>query len=361
MSTVTSELTNTSGTNSGSIIDTSGESLVGIIDTDKEDTDDVNEKRLKRDNTIVCDVILISIPLRSPNKRKPLKNFCHEYCSILKLVIKSTIPDIKSFKLWQIILLLLFATFNVIFSILDFNSFFQQRQRQRSIFKWMNDLNDRVPLWRRILLCFSGIASFTNVVNVVLVIKGKLSSYLWGIIAAILYGIYSFAYGYIGDAQLYFIFFLPMQFIGIYMWSKELDSSSTTRVRSLSPIPWLVVLIISIGLAVLFYYEIPAFSNLLTLPYYHQTVLVPHILDATTNALSVVAQFLLIFCYWEQYVYWLAVNLMAIVMYSGLFQTKLEINVLLVWVMLAINSFIGLYIWFMRWSKLRRIGHISMP
>jgi nicotinamide mononucleotide transporter PnuC len=264
-----------------------------------------------------------------------LKIFYKRYLNFLKLVFKSIIPDLKSFKCWQVIILILFATFNVVFSILvnsfllllsisktnldfflskDFNSFFRP---ELSLIKWINELNNGVPLWRRICLCLSGIAAFTNVLNVVLVIRGKISSYFWGIIGAILYGIYSFAYGYVGDAQLYVLFFLPMQFIGIYMWSNQLDTQSTTRVKSLKLIGWIFVIILCVGLGFLFYYEIPAFSKLLTSQYFFQTSFIPHLLDALTNALSFVAQFLLILCYWEQYVLWAAVNIMGIIMYSG--------------------------------------------
>ncbi|CAF3656435.1 unnamed protein product [Adineta steineri] len=278
-----------------------------------------------------------------------LNLFIKRYIKFLKLVFKSILPDLKSFKCWQAIILILFATFNVVFSILDFNSFFPQEQK-RSLLKWTNDLNDGVPLWRRILLCLSGIAAFTNVLNVVLVIQGKISSYFWGILGAILYGIYSFAYGYVGDAQLYILFFLPMQFVGIYIWSKQLDNQSTTRVKSLKLIGWLFIIILCVGLAFLFYYEIPAFSKLLTSQYFFETNFVPHLLDASTNTLSVVAQFLLIFCYWEQYILWAGVNIMAIIMYSGLLETKLDINVLIVWIMFTINSIVGLVIWFRRWK-----------
>ncbi len=202
------------------------------------------------------------------------------------------------------------------FSYKDFNSFFPQVPK-RSLLKWRNDLNDGVPLWRRILLCLSGVAAFTNVLNVVLVIQGKISSYFWGIIGAILYGIYAFAYGYVGDAQLYVLFFLPMQFVGIYIWSNQLDNQSTTRVKSLKLIGWIFVIVLCVGLGFAFFYEIPAFSKLLTSQYFFESMFIPHILDASTNAVSVVGQFLLIFCYWEQYILWACVNVMAIIMYSG--------------------------------------------
>lgn len=241
-----------------------------------------------------------------------------------------------------------------------------------SLLKWTNLTNYGEPLWRRILLCLSGLAAFTNVLNVVLVIRGKISCYFWGIVGAILYGIFAFAFDYVGDAQLYVLFFLPMQFIGVYIWSKEMDNQSTTRVKSLTWIGWIIVVFLSAALAVLFFYEIPAFSKLLTSSYAFETKLAPHIFDACTNSLSVIAQFLLIFCYWEQYILWLSVNLLGIVMYSGEFDefffqhdfpfvfslslspiegalsTGFDVNILIVWIMLAINSLVGCYTWFRR-------------
>ncbi|CAF2499604.1 unnamed protein product [Rotaria sp. Silwood2] len=254
-----------------------------------------------------------------PNKEfrlLKLKLFFKRYIKLLKLVFQSIIPDLKSFNWWQTLILILFAAFNVVFSVLDFNSFFPNKQKY-SILKLINDYHDGVPLWRRILLCLSGVAAFTNVLNVVLVIRGKISSYFWGIIGAIIYGAFSFGYGYVGDAQLYALVFLPMQFVGIYMWSRELDNQATTRVKSLKLIGWIFIILLCIGLGAVFFYEIPAFSKLLTSQYLFETMLLPHILDALTNALSVVAQFLLIFCYWEQYLMWIIVNIMSIIMYSG--------------------------------------------
>jgi nicotinamide mononucleotide transporter len=144
-----------------------------------------------------------------------------------------------------------------------------------------------------------------------------MSSYFWGIIGSILYGAYAFAYGYVGDAQLYVFVFLPMQFVGIYIWSKQLDNQATTRVKSLKFPGWCLVLFLSLILIVFFYYEIPLFSEYLTSEYLFENKSVPHILDAITNGLSVIGEILLIACYWEQYIIWTFVNLMLIVMYSG--------------------------------------------
>lgn len=181
----------------------------------------------------------------------------------------------------------------------------------------MNEANEGVPLWQRSLLCLSGISAFTTVLNVVLVIHGKISSYFWGIIGAIVYGCYAFGYGYIGDAQLYILFYFPMQFVGILTWSKALNTKSTTRVRSLTCSGWFFVLSLSGILSVMFYYQIPYVSKFLTKKYSFDEHIGAHVLDALTNGFSVVGECLLVFCYWEQYIIWTFVNLNLIVMYSG--------------------------------------------
>ncbi|CAF4040817.1 unnamed protein product [Adineta steineri] len=252
--------------------------------------------------------------IRRRNRLSKLKKVIQCYVKQLKFVFQSVIPDLKSFQKWKIIILILYATFSVIFTIVDVNSF---TKKDRSLLKWINDRTDRVALWRRCLLCLSGVSAFTNVLNVVLVIHGKMSAYFWGILGAILYGPFAFAYGYAGDAQLFVLFFLPMQFVGIYTWSKELDTQATTRVKSLKLTGWIFVLLSSSLVILLFYYEIPWFAKLLTGKYFFEKIPILHKLDAATNGLSVIAQILMIACYWEQYIIWTVVNLMLIVMYSG--------------------------------------------
>ncbi|CAF1161572.1 unnamed protein product [Adineta steineri] len=253
--------------------------------------------------------------IRRRNRLSKLKEFIQCYIKQLKFVFQSIIPDLQSFQRWKIIVLILYATFSVTFTIVDVNSF--TSEEKRSLFKWVNDRTDRVALWRRCLLCLSGASAFTNVLNVVLVIHGKMSAYFWGILGAILYGPFAFAYNYAGDAQLFVLFFLPMQFVGIYIWSKELDTQATTRVKSLKLTGWLFVLLSSSLVILFFYYEIPWFARLFTEKYFFEKEPLPHILDAATNGLSVIAQILMVACYWEQYIIWTVVNLMLIFMYSG--------------------------------------------
>ena len=65
-----------------------------------------------------------SIETKSINKENHSSKFyllSKQYLQQLKLVFRSIIPDLQSFKYWHIIILVFFAIFNVIFSILVSN------------------------------------------------------------------------------------------------------------------------------------------------------------------------------------------------------------------------------------------------
>jgi len=47
-----------------------------------------------------------------------MKDFVRNYLKICKLVLRSIVPDLRSFKWWQALILLLFAIFMVAFSVL---------------------------------------------------------------------------------------------------------------------------------------------------------------------------------------------------------------------------------------------------
>ena len=57
-------------------------------------------------------------PRTRTSRSRKIGLFCERYKKLLILVFKSIGPDLKSFKWWQIVILSLFATFNVIFSVL---------------------------------------------------------------------------------------------------------------------------------------------------------------------------------------------------------------------------------------------------
>jgi nicotinamide mononucleotide transporter len=65
------------------------------------------------------------------------------------------------------------------------------------------------------------IASLTGVWCVILIAKGKISNYYFGILNVITYAYVAFHQQYYGEVMLNLIYFLPMQFVGIYLWTKK--------------------------------------------------------------------------------------------------------------------------------------------
>ena len=131
-------------------------------------------------------------------------------------MLRSVIPDLKCLKWYQVAFLFIFGVTVVTFNILDFNKITSKKSDtdDSTLLKYTNDEKAGIEYWRRILMCLSAAAAFTGAMSVVLTTLGKISSLFWGIINCVLYGLYAFAYGYAGDAQLNIVFFLPMQYYG---------------------------------------------------------------------------------------------------------------------------------------------------
>lgn len=136
-------------------------------------------------------------------------------------MLRSVLPDLKCLTWLQVIFLFIFGATVVVFNILDFNKIVSKKTDDDSttLMKYTNDERAGIEYWRRILMCLSSAAAFTGAMSVVLTTLGKISSLFWGIINCVLYGLYAFAYGYAGDAQLNIVFFLPSQYYGEYQCS----------------------------------------------------------------------------------------------------------------------------------------------
>jgi Nicotinamide mononucleotide transporter len=131
-------------------------------------------------------------------------------------MLRSVIPDLKCLTWYQVAFLFIFGVTVVTFNILDFNKIISKKSDtdDSTLLKYSNDEKAGVEYWRRILMCLSAAAAFTGAMSVVLSTLGKISCLFWGIINCVLYGLYAFAYGFSGDAQLNIVFFLPMQYYG---------------------------------------------------------------------------------------------------------------------------------------------------
>ena len=182
------------------------------------------------------------------------------------------------------------------------------------------------------------ISSVTGIVGAILVAKGKISSYWWGVIATALYAWISYKYQLYGEAIMYTLVFLPMQFWGAVVWSRKLTVNGdradvvknylTTKQRI-----WVSVgTLVAIGLYALFVAELKG-----SMPG----------LDSATAILSILATTLMMYRYAEQWLVWLLVNTVAIVMWvqATIHHQGAGAAILAMWVTFWLNSLYGWYKW----------------
>ncbi|WP_408069013.1 nicotinamide mononucleotide transporter [Spiroplasma mirum] len=123
-----------------------------------------------------------------------------------------------------------------------------------------------------------------------------MSNFFWGTINVIIYGLFAFAWGYNGTAQLNIFFFLPFQIIGWYHWQKRIGVWETEV--KMWEWRWYYVLvgaiIIGIIISVIFYFEIPWLLKLITGQYDYDNQVAPHLLDTLNTGLSIIVLIMVI-------------------------------------------------------------------
>ncbi len=189
------------------------------------------------------------------------------------------------------------------------------------------------------------VAGIAGVLCVVLVAKGNIWNYAFGLVNVSLYAYISFKASLYGDAGLNALYYLPMQFIGWYSWKKrgaaalrkDQDGNADTRVRARRMTP-----LQRVGLACFCIVTVIAFGLLLR----HFEDPQPF-KDSATTVLSIVAQALMAMAFMEQWVLWIITNVLSVVMWCicvARGEAHAEVMVIM-WTFYLLNSLNGLRIW----------------
>ena len=198
--------------------------------------------------------------------------------------------------------------------------------------------------WGDSLLGF--VSSITGMICVVLVAKGKISNYYFGIIQAGTYAYIAYTYGLYGEAMLNGLFYFPLQFVGIYMWRKSQISRQESalgeevEVRRMTRKGWVDLTFVVVG-SILLYAMFLSFLGGSSV-----------VIDSATNVLSVTAMILMLKRYAEQWLFWIAVNVLSIVMWlTALISTGgNDISILVMWSAFLVNSVYG----YVNWTKMHK-------
>lgn len=184
------------------------------------------------------------------------------------------------------------------------------------------------------------IAGISGVICVVLVAKRNILNYLFGLVNVALYALISYKAELYGDAALNALYYLPMQFVGWFLWLKKRENKESVTIVSKRFTIKQRVLLFSISAALVLVVAI-------ILDYFGDP---QPLKDSATTVLSVIAMLLMVRAFMEQWMLWVAVNIISIIMWSVAFANGEEHSLLMVimWFFYLANSING----WINWARL---------
>jgi nicotinamide mononucleotide transporter len=179
-------------------------------------------------------------------------------------------------------------------------------------------------------------ASLTGMICVVLTAKARISSFYFGLVNILTYSYVAYQSAYYGDVMLNMLYFLPMTFIGIYYWKKNLraDKKGEVIVRRLKWRTKAIWFFISICFSLAYGLILLLIKG--TLPF----------IDSTTTVFSIIATIMLNKRLTDQWFYWILVDVLSLVMWIYiLVTTQGDVSMLVMWSAFLVNAIYGYYNW----------------
>lgn len=190
-----------------------------------------------------------------------------------------------------------------------------------------------------ILAMISGIS---GILCVVFVSKGKISNYFFGLIFAYTYFYVAWGANYLGEMNTVLYVYIPAQFIGYFLWKNNLqkETANTESVisKSLTLKGWAITLTAIVVGTLLFVQALNAAGGSSTG------------LDGLTTVIVVVAQLLMVLRYREQWLLWIVLNVISIVLWMQADEGSL--SMVTMYSAYLLNSLYGYY----NWRKLERVN-----
>lgn len=188
------------------------------------------------------------------------------------------------------------------------------------------------------------LAGITGVLCVVLVAKGSIWNYAFGLVNVSLYAWISYRAALYGDAGLNALYYLPMQFIGWWQWRKrgaamsEAESGGKSVQVQARRFDWGQRILLAMGCAA----AVAAGGYLLKYLGDPQPFK-----DSATTVLSIVAQALMALAFMEQWALWIITNVISVIMWAVcVSRGEAHAGVMVImWSFYLLNSINGLRVW----------------
>ena len=188
------------------------------------------------------------------------------------------------------------------------------------------------------------VAGVAGVLCVVLVAKGSIWNYVFGVVNVSLYAYISYQASLYGDAGLNALYYFPMQFIGWWQWRKRGAAMSANETGGQSVqvkarrFTWQQRACLFLGCA----------AAVVAVGYLLKYLGDPQpFKDSTTTVLSIVAQALMALAFMEQWVLWIITNIVSVVMW-GVCVARGDVHaevMVIMWTFYLMNSLNGLRVW----------------
>ncbi|OPX42772.1 nicotinamide riboside transporter PnuC [Ruminiclostridium hungatei] len=186
-------------------------------------------------------------------------------------------------------------------------------------------------------LVINSLSAICGVFCVVLCASGKRSQYYFGFVNIAAYIVIAMTSKYYGQVALNALYYLPTQFIGMYMWKKHMNED-INAVKSKKMSPKQVggyIFVTALGIV--------GCQYILELLGGKQTWL-----DSTTLIISIVANALMVLRYKEQWALWIVVDIITVTMWI-LAGDMIQVSM---WSVYLLNAFYGFY----KWSKMNKVN-----
>lgn len=193
------------------------------------------------------------------------------------------------------------------------------------------------------------VAGIAGVLCVVLVAKGSIWNYLFGVINVSMYAYISYKADLYGDAVLNAFYYVPMQFIGFWQWRKRGAAISETQAQGRGVqvkarrFTWKQRAVLALGCTV------AVIAGGFILKHFGDP---QPFKDSTTTVLSIIAQALMALAFMEQWALWIITNVVSVIMWCVCVargEAHAAVMVIM-WVFYLLNSLNGFRVW-MRLSK----------
>lgn len=195
------------------------------------------------------------------------------------------------------------------------------------------------------LLLVAAVGSLMGILSTVCSANGKIMTFFFGFFDVTIYAVMCFISGKYGNAFLHALYFVPMQFVGLWQWRKRgAEGDKQVKARRFNMRQWWLYSALFLAGSIVAYLVLCRFDAESSSTFLRTVVL----MDAISMVCNILGQLLMSMAYMEQWVFWILVNISTVTMWClslGSDSDSYAIIYIIKYAFYFLNSLNGLRIW----------------